>query len=138
MINYTLGSANKINEFNVISIIPTFFEENSNQAKMTLASYIGANEFYSAPLANAGFKEEVEKIKDSYNKVGLKDAAQNVGEALLDELTISGSVESCKEKICKIIENTRLKTIILGFDLPEDKYTNDFFEKLDKLLKSLQ
>jgi alkanesulfonate monooxygenase SsuD/methylene tetrahydromethanopterin reductase-like flavin-dependent oxidoreductase (luciferase family) len=138
MINYTLGSANKINEFNVISIIPTFFEENSNQAKMTLASYIGANEFYSAPLANAGFKEEVEKIKDSYNKVGLKDAAQNVGEALLDELTISGSVESCKEKICKIIENTRLKTIILGFDLPEDKYTDDFFEKLDKLLKSLQ
>jgi hypothetical protein len=35
-------------------------------------------------------------------------------------------------------KSTKLKTIILGFDLPEDKYTDEFFEKLDKLLKSLQ
>lgn len=137
IINSTLAASNKTDEFNTISIVPTFFE-NSNQAKITLASYIGANEFYSTPLVNAGFQEEVEKIKNSYKKFGLKDAAKNVSESLLDELTISGSVQLCKEKICKMIENTKLKTIILGFDLPEDKYTDDFFEKLDKLLKSLQ
>ena len=139
MINSTLKSLNKSeDEFNIISILPTFFADNTNQAKMTLASYIGANEFYAISLTNAGFQDEVEKIKNAFEKVGLLEAMQNVGDVLLDELTVSGSVEECKEKISKIIKNTKLKTIILGFDLPEDKYTDDFFKKLDKLLKSLQ
>jgi len=139
MINSTLKSLNKSeDEFNIISILPTFFADNTNQAKMTLASYIGANEFYAISLTNAGFQDEVEKIKNAFEKVGLLEAMQNVGDVLLDELTVSGSVEECKEKISKMIKNTKLKTIILGFDLPEDKYTDDFFEKLDKLLKSLQ
>jgi len=139
MINSTLKSLNKSEEeFNVISILPTFFSDNDNQAKMTLASYIGANEFYAISLTNAGFQEEVEKIKNAFDKVGLWEAMQNVGETLLDELTVSGSVDECKVKISQIAKSTKLKTIILGFDLPEDKYTDDFFEKLDKLLKSLQ
>ena len=139
LINSTLTALNKSEDaFNVISIVPTYFADDNNQAKMTLASYIGANEFYSIPLANAGFQDELEKIKNAYEKVGLNEAAQNVGDALLDELTISGSVDACKEKINEIAKNTKLKTIILGFDLPEDKYTDNFFEKLDKLLKSLQ
>lgn len=139
LINSTLRSANKSEEeFNIISIIPTYFEENSNQAKMTLAGYIGANEFYAVPLVDAGFQEEVAKIKNAFENIGLKEAAQNVGDSLLEELVISGSVNQCNEKIKNIIENTKLKTIILGFDLPEDKYTDEFFEKLDKLLKDLQ
>ena len=139
MINSTLKSLNKSeDEFNVISILPTFFADNNNQAKMTLAGYIGANEFYAISLTNAGFQDEVEKIKNAFEKVGLWEAMQNVGDVLLDELTVSGSVEECKERISKMIKNTKLKTIILGFDLPEDKYTDDFFEKLDKLLKSIQ
>jgi alkanesulfonate monooxygenase SsuD/methylene tetrahydromethanopterin reductase-like flavin-dependent oxidoreductase (luciferase family) len=139
LINSTLTSLNKSKDkFNVISIVPTYFADDNNQAKMTLASYIGANEFYSIPLANSGFQDEVEKIKNAYEKVGLKEAAQIVGDKLVDELTVSGSVYVCKEKISKIAKYTKLKTIILGFDLPEDKYTDGFFEKLDKLLKSLQ
>ena len=139
MINSILKSLNKSEEeFNVISILPTFFTDNNNQAKMTLAGYIGANEFYAISLTNAGFQEEVKKIKNAFDKVGLWEAMKNVGDVLLDELTVSGSVEECKEKISKIVKSTKLKTIILGFDLPEDKYTDDFFEKLDKLLKSLQ
>jgi len=123
MINSILKSLNKSEEeFNVISILPTFFTDNNNQAKMTLAGYIGANEFYAISLTNAGFQDEVEKIKNAYEKVGLWEAMQNVGDVLLDELTVSGSVEECKEKISKIIKNTKLKTVILGFDLPEDKY----------------
>ena len=124
--------------FNLISIIPTYFDVDSNQAKMTLAGYIGANEFYSTPLSNAGFQDEVKKIKITYEKAGLKKAAQNVGDTLLNELTIIGSVDTCKEKINEMIKNTKLKTIILGFDMPKDKYTDNFFAKLDKLLKSLQ
>jgi len=139
LINSTLTSLNKSkDEFNLISIVPTFFAEDRNQAKLTLASYIGANEFYSIALAKAGFQEEVEKIKRSYEKVGLKEAAKNVGDILLDELTVSGSVDVCKEKISKRTKNTKLNTIILGFDLQEDQYTDDFFQKLDKLLTSLQ
>jgi len=139
LINSALASLNKSEDaFNLISIIPTYFDVDSNQAKMTLAGYIGANEFYSTPLSNAGFQDEVKKIKIMYKKAGLKKAAQNVGDALLNELTIIGSVDTCKEKINEIIKNTKLKTIILGFDMPKDKYTDDFFAKLDKLLKSLQ
>ena len=138
MINSTRKSLNKEDEFNIISIIPTYFADNNDQAKNTLASYIGANEFYSISLAKAGFKDEVEKIKNAFDNVGLKEAAQNVGDKLLEELTISGSVEECNEKISKMAKSTKLKAIILGFDLPEDKYTDEFFEKLDKLLKSLQ
>jgi len=139
MINSTLKSLNKSeDEFNVISIIPTYFSDNNDQARMTLASYIGANEFYAISLANAGFKEQVEKIKNDFQTVGLWGAMKNVGDDLLEELTISGSVEQCKEKISKMAKSTRLKTIILGFDLAEYEYTDEFFEKLDKLLKSLQ
>ena len=61
-----------------------------------------------------------------------------MGDALLNELTITGSVNMCKEKINEMAKNTKLKTIILGFDMPKDKYTDDFFTKLDKLLKDLQ
>ena len=139
LINSTLASLNKSEDtFNLISIIPTYFEADNNQAKMTLAGYIGANEFYSTPLSNAGFQDDVEKIKSTYEKDGLRKAAQNVGDALLDELTITGSVDICKEKINEMIKNTKLKTIILGFDMPRDKYTDDFFTKLDKLMKDLQ
>jgi len=139
LINSTLKSLNKSeNEFNVISILPTFFTDNNNQAKMTLAGYIGANEFYATSLTNAGFQKEVEKIKSAYEKGGLFEAMQNVADILLDELTVSGSVEQCKEKISKMAKSTKLKTIILGFDLAEYEYTDEFFEKLDKLLKSLQ
>ncbi len=138
MINSTRKSLNKKGEFNVLSVIPTYFADDSSQAKITLASYIGANEFYSVSLAKAGFQYEVERIKNAFQNVGLMDAAQNVGDKLPDELTISGSVEECKEKIIKMGENSKLQTIILGFDLPEYEYTDEFFEKLDKLLKSLQ
>ena len=114
MINSTLSSLNKSKDmFNLISIIPTYFDVDSNQAKMTLAGYIGANEFYSTPLSNAGFRDEVKKIKNTYENDGLKKAAQNVENTLLDELTIIGSVDTCKEKINEIIKNTKLKTIIL-------------------------
>jgi len=139
MINSTLLSLNKSKDtFNLISIIPTYLDVDSNQAKMTLAGYIGANEFYSTPLSNAGFQDDVKKIKNAYENDGLKKAAQNVENTLLDELTIIGSVDTCKEKINEIVKNTKLKTIILGFDMPKDKYTDDFFAKLDKLLKCLQ
>ena len=139
LINSTLKLVKKSEEeFNTISIIPTYFAENFDQAKMTLAGYIGANEFYANPLVNAGFQEDVNKIKNAFDKNGLKEAAQNVGDLLVEELVISGSVNECKEKIRKMIKNSKLKTIILGFDLSEDKYTDEFFEKLDKLLKELQ
>ena len=109
MINSTLSSLNKSKDmFNLISIIPTYLDVDSNQAKMTLAGYIGANEFYSTPLSNAGFQDEVKKIKNAYENDGLKKAAQNVENTLLDELTIIGSVDTCKEKINEIINKIKI------------------------------
>jgi len=139
LINSKLATLGKSKEhFEVISIVPTYFDENQDQltAKMTLAGYIGVNEFYSVPLIKAGFQKEVSDIRENYRKFGLKEAAKRVNDKLLNDLTISGSLEECKDKISK--ERDTKKTIILGFDLPKEKYTDDFFDKLDKLLKSLE
>jgi len=139
LINSKLATLGKSKEhFEVISIVPTYFDENQDQltVKMTLAGYIGVNEFYSVPLIKAGFQKEVSDIRENYRKFGLKEAAKRVNDKLLNDLTISGSLEECKDKISK--ERDTKKTIILGFDLPKEKYTDDFFDKLDKLLKSLE
>jgi len=140
VINSKLASLGKSKDlFDIISIVPTYFDESQEQlqAKMTLAGYIGLNEFYSVPLIKAGFQNEVSDIKENYKKFGLKEASKSVSDELLNDLTISGSIEICKEKIRKK-QDSKLKTIILGFDLPKEKYTDDFFDKLDKLLTSLE
>ena len=139
LINSKLATLGKSKEhFEVISIVPTYFDENQDQltVKMTLAGYIGVNEFYSVPLIKAGFQKEVSDIRENYRKFGLKEAAKRVNDKLLNDLTISGSLEECKDKISK--ERDTKKTIILGFDLPKEKYKDDFFDKLDKLLTSLE
>ena len=140
MINSKLASLKKSKDrFDIISIVPTYFDESQEQlqAKMTLVGYLGANEFYSVPLIKAGFENEVSNIKENYKKFGLKEAAKSVSYELLNDLTVSGSIQVCKEKIRKKQES-KFKTIILGFDLPKENYTDDFFDKLDKLLTSLE
>jgi alkanesulfonate monooxygenase SsuD/methylene tetrahydromethanopterin reductase-like flavin-dependent oxidoreductase (luciferase family) len=140
MINSKLASLKKSKDrFDIISIVPTYFDDSQEQlqAKMTLAGYLGANEFYSVPLVKAGFQNEVSNIKENYKKFGLKEAAKSVSDELLNDLTVSGSIQVCKEKIRKK-QDSKFKTIILGFDLPKENYTDDFFDKLDKLLTSLE
>ena len=140
MINSKLASLGKSkDQFDIISIVPTYFDESQEQlqAKMTLVGYLGANEFYSVPLVKAGFQNEVSDIKENYKKFGLKEAAKSVSDELLNDLTVSGSIQVCKEKIRKK-QDSKFKTIILGFDLPKENYTDDFFDKLDKLLTSLE
>ncbi len=140
MINSKLASLGKSKDrFDIISIVPTYFDESQEQlqAKMTLVGYLGANEFYSVPLVKAGFQNEVSDIKENYKKFGLKEAAKSVSDELLNDLTVSGSIQVCKEKIRKK-QDSKFKTIILGFDLPKENYTDDFFDKLDKLLTSLE
>jgi hypothetical protein len=121
-------------EFETMLIVPVYFEDKI-QAKMTLAGYIGANEFYARPLIKSGFGNEVSEIRRTFAKAGLLEAANKVSEKLLEEIAISA--DSCKEQL-EHIAKTRLKTVILGFDLPKEKYTDDFFEKLDKLLTGLK
>ena len=125
--------------FEVISIVPTYFaKQNSFQAKMTLASYIGANEFYSKPLAKAGFESELKKIRSIYNNLGLKEAAKNVSDKLVDELVVSGTPQECAKKIFDLKKDSHQSSIILGFDLPESGYTNNFFNELENLLKDIK
>jgi len=69
--------------------------------------------------------------------LGLKTPQKKVTDELIDELTITGTLEERKEKILEI-RKTKLKTVILGFDLPEEKYDDSFFEKVDKFLGMLK
>jgi len=133
MIEDELESLGK--KFETVSIFPTSFD--SEFTKITLAGYIGANEFYGKALINAGFQKDVSDIREAFSKFGLKGASKKVTDELVDELTITGTLEECKEKILEI-RKTKLKTVILGFDLPEEKYDDSFFEKLDKFLGMLK
>ena len=126
------------NDFETVSIFPTYFDSSEFTSKMTLAGYIGANEFYGKALINEGFQKEVSNIREAFSRFGLKEASKKVSEKLVKELTITGALEECKEKILGIRNTTKLKTVILGFDLPEEKYDDDFFEKLDKFLGMLK
>jgi len=141
MIEEELGSLGKDkNDFETIAIFPTCFDDGSEfeSTKMTLAGYIGANEFYGKALIKEGLDDEVLDIRDAYSKFGLKEAAKKVSENLVKELAITGTLEECKGKILEIGKTTKLKAVILGFDLPEEKYNDDFFEKLDKFLGMLK
>lgn len=131
---------NPENTFEVVSIVPTYIitEQDSFQAKMTLASYLGANEFYSKPLAKAGFESEVNKIKSIHNDLGLKEAAKNISDKLIDELVVFGSPQECAKKIFDKKKDLPLSSIILGFDLPESGYTNNFFNELENLLRDIK
>lgn len=122
-------------DFETVAIYPTYFSE-TESAKITLAGYISANEFYGNALIKEGFGDEVSDIRDAYAKFGLKEAAKKVSENLVNELAVTGTLVECKEKILKI-KHTKLDTVILGFDLPEEKYDEEFFAKLDKLLGML-
>ncbi len=96
MINSKLASLGKSkDQFDIISIVPTYFDDSQEQlqAKMTLTGYLGANEFYSVPLVKAGFQNEVSDIKENYKKFGLKEAAKSESDELLNDLTVSGSIQ---------------------------------------------
>ncbi|MGI0081688.1 MAG: LLM class flavin-dependent oxidoreductase [Nitrosopumilaceae archaeon] len=131
----SLGRA--YNSFEIISILPTYIndseEKGRSAARMTIANYIGSNEFYSKSLEKIGFKKEVRAIRENFLRYGLTTASVQVSDKMVNELTTFGTANKCAVEIREYSERTRIKTVLAAFDLPRNGYNIDFFKNLHKL-----
>lgn len=125
------------NSFEIISILPTCIEDNKKKARnalrLTIANYVGANEFYSKPLEKIGFKKEIHIIRENFLRHGLTSASLHVSDKMIESLGVFGSAKECAMKIADYSEEAKIKTAIAGFDLSRNGYNVDFFKNLDKL-----
>ncbi len=123
--------------FEIISILPTYindYEKKSRNAlRLTIANYIGANEFYSKPLEKIGFKKEVHIIRQNFLKHGLVAASVHVSDKMAEELGIFGGAKECAIKMKEFSERAKIKTVVAAFDLPKNGYDKDFFKNLHGL-----
>lgn len=138
----SIKSDNK-KSFQVSCIIPVYISDSlshaRSNAKATIAKYIGANEFYSNPLRMAGYKGEVEKIRESYFGGGLDHAIKQVTDQMADDLTIQGTPKECAKQLLKISKESNLDIAIAGFDLPPDEFNNNWlFENISLMLEEVQ
>lgn len=127
-------------EFDIVSIRPTYIDGSKNAknaARMTIANYVGANEFYSKPLERAGYKKQVHTIRKNFAKHGLAEAAKHVSQNMIKELAAFGNPNECAKGLTEHADRTGAKTIVAGFDLPKDGYNLDFFESLQSLVRRL-
>ena len=139
IIQYRSNLKRNYDDFDVSSIVPVYLTNGGNveqqsydkavyYAQLTIANYIIGNEFYRRDLIDSGYGNTVEKVLN--NSRDLKAAAFNVSHDLLDELTIRGKPDHCVNKLKKYVRETGVKTIVAGFDLSEDGFNDNFFEKL--------
>ncbi len=126
--------------FKIISVRPTYIEDTKNaknMARMTVANYVGANEFYSKPLEKVGYKKQVLTIRENFLKHGLIEAAKHVSHKMIKELTTFGNPKECAEELMQYADRTKIKMVVAGFDLPKDGYNVDFLKKLQLLVRRL-
>jgi alkanesulfonate monooxygenase SsuD/methylene tetrahydromethanopterin reductase-like flavin-dependent oxidoreductase (luciferase family) len=138
--NELAATGKKYDQFDIVSIRPTYIEEDKNaenMARMTIANYIGANEFYSKPLERVGFKKQTFAIRENFLKHGLAEAARHVSYKMIKELATFGNARECAEEMLQHVDRTKIKIAVAGFDLPKNSYNSNFFEKLQKLARRL-
>jgi 5,10-methylenetetrahydromethanopterin reductase len=132
-----LRSAGKnYNTFEIISILPSYISDSEkkgrNSLRMTIANYVGANEFYSRPLEMAGFVREVEIIRKNFLTYGLTAAAAKVTDRMIEALGIFGNSAKCIAGINEFSEMTGLKTVVAGFDLSRQEYNKEFLKNIER------
>ncbi len=85
-------------------------EKAMERAKKSIAFYIAVGSIYARFLAEHGFKDEVEHIREEYSKNGLKDIHMLVSEHMLKSLALAGSIDDCVKQLRSFISK--------GVDLP--------------------
>ena len=76
-----------------------------SRAAQTLAFYAAIGKYYNEFLSSHGFVEEVKQITTEYQKNGFKHISKYVTDAMLDSLTIHGTVEKCTESLERFISS---------------------------------
>jgi alkanesulfonate monooxygenase SsuD/methylene tetrahydromethanopterin reductase-like flavin-dependent oxidoreductase (luciferase family) len=123
--------------FEIISILPSCINDSEkkgrNSLRMTIASYVGANEFYSRPLERGGFRKEVKTIRKNFLTYGLASAATKVTDRMVEALGVFGNPSKCVTEINEFSERTGLRAVVAGFDLPMQGYNQQFLKNIEKL-----
>ena len=91
------------NEVEVAKSISCIISSDRQKARNTVrnsaASYIGFFPRYRKVMAEGGFQEEVEAVRQAWAEGDKERAAKLVPEALIDSITMTGPPEECKERI---------------------------------------
>lgn len=78
-------------------------EKARRRAAKTLAFYIAVGKYYGKFLAENGFAQEVDKIRQEYGKSG-DAAAAVVTDEMLDTLAVSGTAGDCRQALSRFTE----------------------------------
>lgn len=129
-------------QFEIASIRPTYLVDNErdgfSRARITLANYIGANEFYSRGFSDEELKNNSEEIKKEFSTRGLLAASEKVSRKMVEELATYGSEDKCFEELAEYSRATGVKTVIAGFDYPKSSYDQELFRKIGNLAENFR
>ncbi len=94
----------------LITAVSSYPAKAIERAKKSIAFYIAVGSIYARFLAEHGFKDEVEQIREEYRRNGLKDIHMYVSERMLNSLALAGSVDECIKQLYQFVSK--------GIDLP--------------------
>jgi alkanesulfonate monooxygenase SsuD/methylene tetrahydromethanopterin reductase-like flavin-dependent oxidoreductase (luciferase family) len=101
-------SSRKSKSFETCTVfITAVSNEHPNLARLraakTLAFYVAVGKYYSQFLASHGFESEVRQITIEYQKHGAQNISTFVTDAMLDSLTVYGTVDECIKSLKRFI-----------------------------------
>ena len=73
-------------------------EKSIERAKKTISFYVAVGNIYADFLAEHGYREEVESIREEYARNGLANIHEYVSKHMLDALAIYGDKDECKKR----------------------------------------
>ncbi len=73
------------------------------RAAKTLAFYVAVGKYYGRFLAESGYGDEVARISNEYQKNGGDAAAAQVPPKMLDDLTVCGTKEECRQALDRFV-----------------------------------
>ncbi len=80
-------------------------EKARTRAAKTLAFYIAVGKYYNRFLSENGYSEEVTRITAKYQNDGGDAAATEVSQRMLEELTVSGTKEECRQALKRFVDS---------------------------------
>lgn len=86
----------------IITSISEDEEKAMERAKKTIAFYTAVGSIYAEFLAEHGYKEEVQSIREEYAKNGIANIHEYVSKHMLDSLAIYGDKDECNKKFRKV------------------------------------
>lgn len=104
--NVAIGAARagrRSDAVEIASLIPCYVAASRDEAyeamRPAVGFYAGFFPRYSRLLAEAGFAEDVAKIRDAFQRGGRAEAARQVPDALIAAIAAAGSPDDCRAKI---------------------------------------